>query len=134
MKPLHILLRDMRMDRDITQQTIAELIGTTQQQYSKYEKGNSDLPLRVLPILADFYDVSADFLIGRKGDYFNIPKLEQKVTESKTAKEMLDEVLSLDIAGREAVVDYIFLQKLKEEYYRPKEKNVEKATQPHFSD
>jgi len=122
MKPLHILFRDMRMDRDITQQAIADLIGTTQQQYSKYEKGKSDLPLRVLPILADFYDVSADFLIGRKGDYFNIPQLELTVTESKTGKDLLDDVLSLDAAGREAVVEYIFLQKLKEEHYRQKEK------------
>ncbi|MCL1884644.1 MAG: helix-turn-helix domain-containing protein [Defluviitaleaceae bacterium] len=126
MKPLHLLLRDMRLDRDIKQQTIAELIKTTQQQYSKYEKGTSDLPLRVLPILAEFYDVSADFLIGRAGDYFNIPQLEMSVTESKSAKDMLDDVLSLDSAGREAVVEYVFLQKLKEEHYRQKEKDEEK--------
>jgi len=125
MKPLHILFREMREDRDITQQTIADLIGTTQQQYSKYEKGKSDLPLRVLPILAEFYDVSADFLIGRKGDFFDIPQLEMTVTESKTAKDMLDDVLSLDSAGREAVVEYVFLQKLKEEHYRQKEKEGE---------
>jgi len=126
MKPLHLLLRDMRLDRDIKQQTIADLINTTQQQYSKYEKGISDLPLRVLPILADFYDVSADFLIGRKGDYFNIPNLEQRVTKTKTAEDMLADVMSLDSAGREAVVEYIFLQKLKEEHYRQKEKDEEK--------
>ena len=126
MKPLHILLRDLRIDRDVKQQTIAELISTTQQQYSKYEKGVSDLPLRVLPILAEFYDVSADFLIGRKGDYFNIPNLEQRVTKTKTAEDMIADVMSLDSAGREAIVDYIFLQKLKEEHYRQKEKDEKK--------
>jgi len=126
MKPLHILLRDLRIDRDVKQQTIAELINTTQQQYSKYEKGVSDLPLRVLPILAEFYDVSADFLIGRKGDYFNIPNLEQRVTKTKTAEDMIADVMSLDSAGREAIVDYIFLQKLKEEHYRQKEKDEKK--------
>ena len=126
MKPLHILFRDLRVDRDIKQQDIAKLIGTTQQQYSKYEKGISDLPLRVLPILAEFYDVSADFLIGRKGDYFNIPNLEQRVTKTKTAEDMLADVMSLDSASREAVVEYVFLQKLKEEHYRQKEKAEEK--------
>ena len=123
MKPLHVLLREMREDKDITQQTIGDLIGTTQQQYSKYEKGISDLPLRVLPILAEFYDVSADFLIGRKGDYYNIPNMEMKVTKTKTAKDMLDDVLSLDSASRAAIVEYIFLQQLKEEHYRQKEKD-----------
>ena len=123
MKPLHVLLREMREDKDIKQQTIADLIGTTQQQYSKYEKGISDLPLRVLPILAEFYDVSADFLIGRKGDYYNIPNMEMKVTKTKTAKDMLNDVLSLDSASRAAVVEYIFLQQLKEEHYRQKEKD-----------
>ena len=125
MKPLHLLFRDMRTDREVKQQTIADLIGTTQQQYSKYEKGKSDLPLRVLPILADFYDVSADFLIGRKGDYFNVPGLEQMVSETTSAKDMLADVMSLDTAGREAVIEYIFLQKLKEEHYKQKEKDGE---------
>ena len=123
MKPLHILLREMREDRDIRQQTIADLIGTTQQQYSKYEKGKSDLPLRVLPILAEFYDVSADFLIGRKGDYFNVPNLEMKVTDTKTVTEVISDLLALDAAGREAVVESIFLQQLKEEHLRKKGKN-----------
>ena len=118
MKPLHILLRNMRGDRDISQKTIADLIGTTQQQYSKYEKGISDLPLMVLPILADYYDVSADFLIGRKGEYFNVLGIEQMVTKSKSAKDMIAEVMSLDTQNREAVMEYIFMQRLKEEHYR----------------
>jgi len=124
-KPLHILLRDMREDRDISQQAIAELIGTTQQQYSKYEKGKSDLPLRVLPILAEFYDVSADFLIGRKGDYFNVPSLEMTITDTKTVTEVITDLLALDTAGRAAVVEAIFLQQLKEEHFRQKAKNLE---------
>ena len=120
MKPLNELLREMREDRDVKQKTIADLIGTTQQQYSKYEKGLSDLPLRVLPILADFYDVSADFLIGRSGRYFKTPLIELKVTKSKRSNELLTDILSLNSANREAVVDYVFMQKLKEEYNKQK--------------
>ena len=122
MKPLNILFREMREDRDISQETIAKMIGTTQQQYSKYEKGKSDLPLRALPILADFYDVSADFLIGRKGDYFNIPNLEMMVTKTKSVTEVIADLLALDSEGRNEVVKYIFLQHLKEEHFRKKEK------------
>jgi transcriptional regulator with XRE-family HTH domain len=121
LKPLNELFRDMREDKDISQHVIAEVIGISQQQYSKYEKGKRDLPLQALPILADYYDVSADFLIGRKGEYFNIPNLEMSVTKTKTVTEVITDLLALDSEGRAAVVDFIFLQHLKEEHFRRKE-------------
>jgi len=114
MKLPHEILKDMREDRDIKQQTIADLIGTTQQQYSKYETGESELPLRAFMILADYYDVSADFLLGRKGDYYNVPGLAKKVLKDTTAAEVLEDIQSLSIAGRTFVVECIGLRKLKE--------------------
>ena len=58
-------LRDLREDRDLKQVELAELLGTTQQQYSKYEVGSQEIPLRHLVTLADFYNVSLDYLVGR---------------------------------------------------------------------
>ena len=58
-------LKDLREDRDKTQKDIAELLGTTQQQYSKYENGVQEIPVRHILTLADFYGVSADYLLGR---------------------------------------------------------------------
>ena len=65
-KTIQELLRDLREDHDLKQSDVANLIGTTQQQYSKYETGESELPLRVLAILTNRYNVSADYLMGRK--------------------------------------------------------------------
>ncbi len=59
-------LRDMREDRDIKQKEIAELLQTTQQQYSKYETGVQEIPVHHLITLANFYRVSLDYLVGRK--------------------------------------------------------------------
>ncbi|MBO5034689.1 MAG: helix-turn-helix transcriptional regulator [Oscillospiraceae bacterium] len=59
-------LRDLREDRDLTQKAIGELLGTTQQQYYKYEKGIQEIPAHHLITLADFYHVSVDYLLGRK--------------------------------------------------------------------
>ena len=59
-------LKDLREDQDITQEQIAKLLNTTQQQYSKYEKGVQEIPVRHLITLADFYKVSIDYLVGRK--------------------------------------------------------------------
>ena len=59
-------LRDLREDRDLTQETIGKLLGTTQQQYYKYEKGIQEIPAHHLITLADFYQVSADYRLGRE--------------------------------------------------------------------
>lgn len=55
----------LRKERKISQLTIAELLMTTQQQISKYEKGKQELPIRHLFTLADFYGVSLDYIAGR---------------------------------------------------------------------
>ena len=58
-------LRDLREDHDKTQQDIADILGTSQTMYSRYERGANELPLRHLLTLAEYYGVSADNLLGR---------------------------------------------------------------------
>lgn len=57
--------RDLREDHDKTQQDIADILGTSQTMYARYERGANELPLRHLLKLADYYGVSADYLLGR---------------------------------------------------------------------
>lgn len=58
-------LRDMREDRDLKQTDIAEYLGIQQTVYSRYERGYQTIPLEHLIRLADFYQVSLDYLTGR---------------------------------------------------------------------
>ena len=58
-------IREMREDRDLTQTQIADMLSMSQTGYSKYETGENDIPTRVLIALADFYDTSVDYLLGR---------------------------------------------------------------------
>lgn len=57
-------LRDLREDNNYTQKEIADLLYTTQPQYYRYESGLRDLPCELLIILAEFYNVSADYILG----------------------------------------------------------------------
>lgn len=57
-------LRNIREDRDLKQKDIAEILGISQQHYSKYENGKVELPLRHLMTLCEFYNVSADYFMG----------------------------------------------------------------------
>ena len=56
-------LRDLREDRDLTQAYVAKLLNTTQQQYYKYEKGIQEIPVHHLITLANFYDVTLDYIV-----------------------------------------------------------------------
>ena len=58
-------LRDLREDRDLSQREVAKLLEMSQTGYSKYETGENDSPTSVLQRLADFYNVSVDYLLGR---------------------------------------------------------------------
>lgn len=58
-------LRDLREDNDLTQQQVAEILGTKQTIYSRYERGYQNIPLEFLLALADYYNVSIDYIFGR---------------------------------------------------------------------
>lgn len=58
-------LRDLREDKDLTQTDIAKILGMSQTGYSKYETGENDIPTQILIKLADFYDTSVDYILGR---------------------------------------------------------------------
>lgn len=58
-------LRDLREDADLTQTQIAQMLLSDQSLYSKYERGERELPLGLAIKLADFYHVSLDYLVGR---------------------------------------------------------------------
>lgn len=58
-------IRDLREDHDLTQAEMAGLLGVKQTTYSKYELGKILVPIDILIRLADFYQVSLDYLVGR---------------------------------------------------------------------
>lgn len=58
-------IRDLREDKDWTQDYVANILGVRQTTYSKYELGKILVPIDMLIKLADMYHVSVDYLIGR---------------------------------------------------------------------
>ena len=68
MGPLKILgerLHLLRMEKRMRQVDIAELLGITQAHYQRIEKGKINIPTLTLCILADYFEVSTDYLLGR---------------------------------------------------------------------
>ncbi len=57
-------MRDLREDRDLLQREVAEVLGTSQTMYARYERGANELPIRHLVTLCKLYNVSADYFLG----------------------------------------------------------------------
>lgn len=77
-------LREVRTNKGYSQLQIAEVLDTTQQQYSKYEIGAQEIPARHIVTLCEFYQVSADLLLGLEISHIqatdNLKKYEIKNT------------------------------------------------------
>lgn len=58
-------IRNLREDKDLTQTEVAKILNMSQTGYSKYEVGENDIPTTILIKLADFYNTSVDYLLGR---------------------------------------------------------------------
>lgn len=58
------IIRDLREDFDMTQQEVADVLGTSQTMYARYERGANELPIRHLLRLCELYNVSSDYILG----------------------------------------------------------------------
>ena len=71
MKTYVEIIKDLREDHDLTQKQIADYLGTTQQVYSRYEKGENEIPVRHIIALCKYYKVSADYILGLEDEQKN---------------------------------------------------------------
>ena len=58
-------IQDLRIDSDLSQKKIGEILHICQRSYSHYETGSRNIPIEMLIRLADYYDTTIDYLVGR---------------------------------------------------------------------
>lgn len=58
-------LENIRSDRDLTQKEVAEVLSMRPEVYRRYEKGIREIPVWALIKLADYYETSTDYILGR---------------------------------------------------------------------
>ncbi len=76
-------IRDLREDNDYTQADIAKILNITRPQYNLYELGDRKIPIDKLQILAEFYNVSIDYILERT----NCKKITQsEIVHAKYSK------------------------------------------------
>ena len=75
---MKLRIRDLREDHDFKQKQVAEFLMCDQSLYSKYERGEHPLPLEYAECLADYYNTSVDYLLGRTDEKTPYPKSQRK--------------------------------------------------------
>lgn len=63
--PYYKRIRELREDKDITQTQMGEILFCSQRVYSNYERGDTDIPTAILIKLANFHNVSVDYILER---------------------------------------------------------------------
>lgn len=97
-------LKELRIERGKTQKDLAVLLSVTQQTYSDYEVGRTNPTPDALVKLADFFEVSTDYLLGREDDFGNVSIPAPSM--SSDSKELLKIFESLDPMHREQILEY----------------------------
>lgn len=111
---LYQRIKDLREDNDKTQADIAEYLGITAQYYGKYEKGEREIPFSRAIQLAEYYEVSLDYLAGRKkhkikqslnDDEIELLNNWNRLSERNKGKVeyLIDELIELQIKKREII-------------------------------
>ena len=72
MGAIMLKLRELRLDSEKTQAELALFLGTSRQVYANYENGINEPSLDTLARLADFFECSTDYLLGREDDFGNV--------------------------------------------------------------
>ena len=62
---LYFRISELREDKDLTQKQVGEILSCSQRVYSNYERGDLDIPTEILIKLADFHNVSVDYILNR---------------------------------------------------------------------
>ena len=99
-------IRSLRIDNNYTQKQIAEVLGISQNTYSQYEVGVLNYPVDAVVKLADFYNVSTDYLLGRTRFYHSLHTLNHKINDRCTVGHLMNKIISLDVQSQEEILDY----------------------------
>jgi transcriptional regulator with XRE-family HTH domain len=107
-------LISLRKNKKLNQSEVAKAVLISQQQYSKYEKGNSELSVHALVGLSRFYRVTTDYILGLSDFKENNDTLIQIYCDNKSVGAVVSDLMALSIVSRRAIIEQIYMRMLKE--------------------
>lgn len=108
------IISALRAEKGIYQKELADYLQVSIGTISNYEQGIHNPDFDTLCKIADFYEVSLDYLLGRTNIRACVDRLDQKLTENYTMADLMNITLQLDAAGTHSLVEYVNLLMLKQ--------------------
>lgn len=105
--PFPEILKELREKKGITQQQLADTLNLSKNAISHYEKGINMPNLDTVQKIADIFDISVDYLLGRTTVQFNFSVLKSVFAKGNTIDDFLQQILSLDIQHRTDVMKFL---------------------------
>lgn len=105
-------IKSLRLEKNLSQQTVANYLGITQQAYANYERGVREPDHETLTKLADFFEVSIDYLLGRTDDRYQKPG-EENIKFDEFTYAMYNESKELTEEDKQALLGMARLLKSK---------------------
>ena len=99
-------LKELREERNLTQNDVATAIRTTRTNIGRWEKGENEPSANFVMQLADFFEVSTDYLLGREDDFGNVSIQSNAPTLSAEEQRLLDTFRKLNAKNRIHVSAY----------------------------
>lgn len=110
------IIRELREDKSYTQRQLAKMIGISSGCLSKYETGKTLPAPDILIKLADVFNVSVDYLIGKNNLKCDYESLKNDYIKSYTCFDLLNDALSLDPEYRKQLTDFLNLVKFRNDF------------------
>lgn len=67
-------VKDLRIDKDKTQEELAKILGEHTTTYRRWESGETEMPVHIIVKLCQYYDVSADYMLGFTNEFKKLPR------------------------------------------------------------
>lgn len=109
------IISALRAEKGIYQKELADYLKVSIGTISNYEQGIHSPDFDTLCKLADYYDVSIDYMMGRTEIRACTKDLERPLTDNYTVADLLNTTLQLDKDSAHSLVEYIDLLRLKQE-------------------
>ncbi len=114
------LLSELRREKGVLQKDVAEHLNMTVSTISNYEKGVHLPDLNTLILLADYYDVSTDYLLQRTENKASINTLSHQLSADYTVNDLVTTMIELDEQDTQSLLDYYDLLMLRSSIKRIK--------------
>ena len=106
MEKVSDIIRDLREDRNLKQRDLCSVLNVSQQTYSSYETGDTELPACHAVTLADYYGVTTDYILGRVSYSQQIPSLDSPFIAELSMGEYISMILQLNDSYKKHLMIY----------------------------